>query len=141
MRATLEALRQTGGRDFDAERLARSWRAEPGGRAPAWTVLIVSRDCRAGTPAPVSSTPAGRRDLRALARSHPQLALVEHEDGTSTTRCRCGAAASATWSVTGMLELSRPTGEARRRETTTTCGGRALWVLVIGGVTTRRCGC
>ena len=131
LRSTLEALGPAASK-IDPARLAKDVSRDLG-RGTGWQVLIVRRDPAAKLPPPNLSAGQARR-MRALAES-PQLALVEHEDGSLHYAVPLRAPADRGVVVTGMLELARPT--ARLDEELAHDTWRAvLWVIVIGGATT-----
>ncbi len=131
MRASLEALGSSAAEVEPAELTRRVGRELA--RTTPWRVVVAAADPR-GTAPTLGLSPAQARRLRVLVGS-PQLALMEHEDGALHYAIPLRAASERGVVVTGMLELSRPTG--RLDEEARADALRAvLWVLVIAGATT-----
>jgi signal transduction histidine kinase len=131
MRAALEGLGKHAS-EVDPQELSREMDRELG-RNTAWKVVVVAAD-PPGTAPPLSLTPAQGRRLRALADS-PQLALVEHEQGHLYYAVPLRAGGERGVVVTGMLELSRPTGKLDGA-TTADVWRAVLLVFVVAGITT-----
>jgi signal transduction histidine kinase len=131
MRTTLEELGSKAP-DVDVAVLSRNLARELGRTTP-WRLIIIPSD-PPGTAPPLGLTPAQSRRMRALSES-PQLALVEHEGGLLFYAVPLRAASERGLVVTGMLELSRPTGKLDERAQSDLWRA-ILLVFLIGGVAT-----
>jgi signal transduction histidine kinase len=131
MRTTLEELGSKTP-DVDVAVLSRNLTRELGRTTP-WRVVLVPAD-PPGTAPPLGLTPSQGRRLGALAES-PQLALLEYERDTLHYAVPLRAASERGLVVTGMLELSRPTGKLDDAAASDLWRA-ALLVFLIGGLAT-----
>ncbi len=133
MRAALEGLGQKA-TSIDPQQLSRELDREMG-RTTAWRVLVVPTD-PPGTAPPLNLTASQHRRLRALAEAEsPKLALIEHENDELHYAVPLRASGDRGVVVTGMLELSRPTGRLAEQKTDDIWRA-ALWVIVVAGFAT-----